>query len=374
MAGRRPIAWCTSPVRDGVPRLALSEAELVGLARALIAGHPAEVRMRLFRQAPLPPAISTACAQVLGDTLALAWPALWRRGGTRPAASVDAGGVLRRGRLWERHAPIGLTFSAATLQLLRWLLTGPTGPTGRVGPGAAPAPWLGALTVGDQVMMYLALDATAGMPAQAVIASHAEVRAAPLAWLGFAELLGGGPPRDYDSVCQGAGALVVEALAGELAVRWRRVELGKRAMTSPGALIGLGAVQDAVLEAFMAACDRHGRRDLAGFVIDAAAPLLARGIAPVPAELDATATLANRARARVAAGALLRGVVRWAAWDEAHRGVRFLDDEYAATQLVLARFEAIQATGAARAAAWLADLASLAPTTAAASAATVGGP
>jgi hypothetical protein len=230
------------------------------------------------------------------------------------------------------------------------------------------------MTIGDQVMVYLALDAAAGTPAQAAIAAQPFVRAAPLAWLGFADQLGGAEVPALDCLCADAGALVVEALAGELARRWRAVELSKRAIAAPDVLIALGAAQDAVLGGFMAACDRHGRRDLAGFVIDAAAPLLARGIAPVPARLHATATLANRAAARLAAGALLRGVSRWAAWDQAHRGVRFLDDDYPATQLLLARFEAIQAAGAARAAAWLAELAALTPTTVAPSAATVDGP
>ena len=41
------------------------------------------------------------------------WPALWRRGGTQPSASIDPGTVgdaVRRGRIWERHAPVGLAF------------------------------------------------------------------------------------------------------------------------------------------------------------------------------------------------------------------------------------------------------------------------
>jgi hypothetical protein len=62
----------------------------------------------------------------------------------------------------------------------------------------------------------------------------------------------------------------------------------------------------------------------------------------------------------VAAGSLLRAVATWAAWDEAHRGVRFIDDDYPAVQLLLARFEAIGSSGAARAAGGLAGLAALA--------------
>jgi hypothetical protein len=44
--------------------------------------------------------------------------------------------------------------------------------------------------------------------------------------------------------------------------------------------------------------------------------------------------------------------------------VRFIDDDYAAAQLLLERFELIGTAGVARAAHWLTDLASLVSTTA----------
>jgi len=336
-----------------------SEPDLVALARALIAAQPAAVWALLYGKHALAPAISTTCARLLGDALAQVWPALWRRGGSEPGASIE-GGAVRRGRIWERHAPVGLTFSVATLRLLRWLVATPlTGPAaGLATLDAAP------LTVGDQLMIYFALEATAGTTAQPAIAAQPLVRAAPLAWLGFIDRCssGGAAPPPFAGLCHGAGAIVVEALSRDLARRWRAVELSKRAIAAPQGLIELGGAQDATLDAFMAACDQHRRRDLAGFVIDAAAPLLRQGIAPVPGRLDPTIPLGTRAAARRAAGALLRGVTRWAAWDDAHRGVRFIDDDYAAAQLLLARFEAIGPAGTARAASWLSELAQLAPT------------
>ncbi len=344
-----------------------TEEELVLLARGLVVPSP-QVTAMLYRERGLPAAISRPCAHWLGDALSRVWPALWRRGGTQPRRSIAAG-EARRGRIWERHAPVGLTFSVATLKLLRWLLATPLSmPRSTLQPLEAEA-----LTIGDQVMVYLALDVTAGLPAHAAIAAQPFVRGAALAWLGFPGQLAGAPP-PFATLCTGAGAIVVEALTSELARRWRTVELAKRAVTAPAELIALGAAQDATLTGFLAACDRHQRRDLASFVIDAAAPLIASGIAPAPGLLDPTASLARRAEARVAAGALLRAVLIWAGWDQAHRGVRFIDDDYAAAQVLLARFESIQASGAARAAAWLSDLASLAPTTLPPSAATVDSP
>lgn len=347
---------------DDVPAVAASEHELLMLARGLIEGHVAEVGAIFYRTRPLPPAISTTCAALMRETLAHVWPALWRRGGIA--------GTAPGGRIWERHPPVGLTFSVATLQLLRWLVATPFAAPGPTYPPLEAA----SLTAGDQVMVYFALDAATGTSAQAVIAAQPLVRAAPLAWLGFAELFGGRSPPELGGLCHGAAAVVVEALTSDLARRWRAVELTKRAITSPNALVTLGAAQDAALGGFLAACDQHRRRDLAVFVIDAAAPLLQRGIAPMPARLDPTSPLASRSAARVAAGSLLRGVMTWAQWDQAHRGVRFIDDDYTVAQRLLARFEAIQATGAARAAAWLADLAALVPTTVPPSAATVDRP
>lgn len=335
-------------------RVAASEADLIALARALVAGPPADVRALLRRTRALPPMISTAAARLIGDALAQVWPALWRGSATgtgRPAAP--------RARFWQDHAPVGLTFSVATLQLLRWVLAGRAREPERDGGAAEALASEMPLTLGDQVMVYLALDATAGMAVQAQLAAQPLVRSAALAWLGFADRLGGPTGCEFDPLCRGAGAIVVEVLAPALARRWRAAELDKRGIAAPEALIALGAAQDSVLGGFMTACDRSGRRDLAGFVIDAAAPLVDRAIAPLPLALDPSATLASRSAARRAAGALLRGVATWAAWDRAHRGVRFIDDDYPTAQRLLARFEAISPAGAARAEAWLTELAAL---------------
>jgi hypothetical protein len=198
-----------------------------------------------------------------------------------------------------------------------------------------------------------------------VIASQPFVQASPLAWLGFAPLLVSRNLRlpSFDSLTEGTGAIVVEALTSELAKRWYGAELAKRAITDPQELIELGGGQEAVLKAFMDSCDKRGRRDLALFVVEAAIPLLARNLSPAPAELDSKAPLSVRASARTAAGSMLRAVLRWQDWDLEHRGVRFIDDNYHAAQLLLERYEPIGSAGSGRVSGWLADLASLAPTT-----------
>jgi hypothetical protein len=349
-----------------LPRVAGSEHDLIVMARALVMGSSAQddIWALLCASRGIPLHIGPTCEALLEDALGHAWRALWLRGGTRPAASIAGGGpgapgVPRRGRLWERHPPSPLAFTGASLVLLRWLVATPFAAPASTLPVLHPMP----LEIGDQLLVYFALDAVRSTPALRILAAQPFVRAAPLAWLGHAAALGrpGRPPPSFAALTEGTGAIVVEALAGELARRWHAVELAKRAMSEPDPLIDLGAAQDQTLAGFMASADAARRRDLAAFVIDAAAPLLARGLPPIPAQLDPNTTLAVRAQARVAAGAVLRAVVRWGEWDQQHRGVRFIDDDYAAAQLLLERFEPIGAPGVARASSWLTELASLVP-------------
>lgn len=325
--------------------VAASEADLIAMARALVGSRHDDAALWVWRRPRvMPDEIGPTCGELLADALRQLWVALWRRDGARPGATVRG----TRGRGWERHAPAALDHTAATLQVLRWLVTSSTH-----APLAAMP-----LGVGDQVVIYLALDLLAATPAQAQLATEPLVAAAPLAWLGFAPLFQGRPP-SFASLVDGPGAIVVEALTGELGRRWQAVELSKRSITDPAALVALGAAQDATLGEFMAACDARRRRDLAGFVLDAAAPLLERGLAPIPMQLDPDAPLSARMAARNAAAALLRGVVRWRDWDDQHRGVRFIDDDYGAAQLLLTRYERVGRAGAELASAWISELAAL---------------
>jgi hypothetical protein len=258
--------------------------------------------------------------------------------------------------LWERYPLTPLVHTIATGKFLRWLTTTPF---------AAPLSAIEVLpamplALGDQVLVYLALEIAHDTPAQAVLAHQPFVRDAPLAWLGFAHLFDVAPADAmFDKLVAGPGAIVIEALGSEIATRWRAVEIAKRSMTSPDALVRLGQAQDGTLRGLMGACDRKKRRDLATFVIEAAVPLIERDIAPMPPALDPTAPLSVRMAARTAAGALLRAVIRWNDWDQEHRGVRFIDDDYARAQQLLAKFERIGSAGVDRVASWLSDLSAL---------------
>lgn len=349
------------PIDDQL--VAASEADLITMARTLLAPQTHDAWSALCRSRKLPDKIGETAEYVLEETLRQTWPALWRRGGTQPRQGLDG----KRGRGWQRAAaPAELAFSAATMHLLRWLVAQPLGAPASTLDRLGPQP----LAIGDQVLVYLALDAAASTPAITGIARQPFVRACPLAWLGFAHLFDEAPGDkvDFATLTTGPGAHVVAALGDELARRWFQVELGKRQLTSPDAATALGAAQDATLTRFMAACDQARRRDLAGWIVEAARPSLERNIAPLPAQLDPSTTLSARLAGRVACGALLRALVAWSRWDQEHRGVRFIDDDYAAAQVMLAGFEKIGAAGVERAELWLSDLAALTPSGATANA------
>ncbi len=345
-----------------LPQVAQSEHDMIMLARALVAGPASTDDMwsLLCASRQVASKIGPTCAKLLEDALRQVWRSLWQRGGTRPRVSFSVTTqTATRGRLWERYQPTELAFSNATLRFLRWLVATPfSAPPSTI---AVLAP--SKLTIGDQVMVYFALDAARDTPAQRTIAMQPFVQSAPLAWLGFSGLLAANRKvmPEFDSLTEGAGPIVVEALSDELARRWQASEIGKRSVTDPEELIALGEAQDAVLGGFLDACDRGRQRALAGFVLDAIAPLIERDVIPAPTQLDATAPLSVRAQARTSAGSLLRAVARWYDWDQQHRGVRFIDDDYAAAQLLLGRFERIGSPGIARVNGWLAALASLAP-------------
>jgi len=336
-----------------IAQVAASEAELVMLTRAIVAGPDSgdDMWAMLCRGRNLPKKIGPTCAGLLEDAFGKVWLALWHRGGTKPRPTLTG----TRGRLWERYSPVTLEFSEASVHLMRWLVATPF---------SAPASTLTLLhamplTLGDQVVVYFVLDAARDTPALRVIATQPFVRNAPLAWLGFAPELAGAAVPPFASLVTGGGPIVIEALADELARRWQATELAKRSQIDPGVMIALGEAQDRVLGSFMSACDSAGRRDLAGFVVDAASPLIERNLSPAPGKLDPTSPLSTRAQARIAAGALLRALVRWADWDQQHRAIRYIDDDYALAQLMLARFEKIGTPGVGRVQAWLADLAAL---------------
>ena len=247
-----------------LPQVAQSEHDILMMARALVAGPDSndDIWSLLCASRAVASKIGPTCESLLEDTLSQCWRALWQRGGTKPRPSIF---TRVPARLWERYEPTDLKFSAQSLQFLRWLVTTPFSAPASTLKGIAAAK----LELGDQLLVYFALDASRATPALRVIAAQPFVRAAPLAWLGFAPYMAGGSIPSFESLTVGAGPIIVEALSEEIARRWQAGEVAKRSMTDPAELVAIGSAQEAVLDGFLDACDAKQRRDLGGFVLDA---------------------------------------------------------------------------------------------------------
>jgi len=336
-------------------RVAQSEADLLTVARAMVGGMSAEAVEPLLRQErPMARKLGPTAMGLLKQTLARGVALeLGRRGGWRPSRHLRQGEVVA-GRMWQRQPPQPLAFSPWSIALLRWLVASPLAVTTTCQPLSVK----GAPTIADQLMMYLACDLALRCDCGGPLAASLAFRQSPLCWIGFPDLLGRGQPPEPDELTGEAldllvqqGAFLLEALQQDLCRRWIEQERAKRDVVKLERMVALGQCQRAVLERLAAALERSDRRDLLGFALEAAGWLLRhrpgpiywiRGIAQVGA-------LSARQRAFREAAALLEALQIPARWVEEAQGVRFFDDEYAASQLLLAQWEQVGAEGLAHA-------------------------
>ncbi|AEI66347.1 hypothetical protein [Corallococcus macrosporus] len=329
-------------------RVAPTELELLTLARAVVGlGQYAPVEDLLRNRHDVPAKLSPGAMHVLRDTLAKGGVlALVRCGGWRQQHTVRDG-QPRSGRLWERHAPPALRFSPLSFRVLRWMLAQPL-----TKHGAMPLQEDGAPTLADELVLFLCCRLVAGSPCAPALGAQPLFRRSALCWLGFPEQFGTHRP-ELDAAAFAPlladGAWLLEALRLELAQRWRALEESKRTITSPAEALALGTAQEAVLTAFLDAVDGAGRRDLAGFLLEAARPLLEQPASRWVEGLSTAATLSSRAEAARAAAAVLRILGRLARWDAEHRAVRFFDDDYDTAQRLLSEWSAFGEAGFRRA-------------------------
>src|SRR6185503_6977283 len=97
---------------EPLPMVAASESELIMMARALVEPRGHDTWAYLAGSRAMPDQIGPTCEDLLADALSHLWPALWRRDGARPRASVVDGRVVR-GRPWDRYPTTPLVFTGA---------------------------------------------------------------------------------------------------------------------------------------------------------------------------------------------------------------------------------------------------------------------
>ena len=319
------------------------EADLLAILHAILGRAPIEEEVRkVVRTCPRPACLSRDAIALIQEALAKGTAHLLARWGGWHRARHLRGERIAAGRLWERTPPeeLGLSFSRHSLRFLIWLTA--------ENPGTRPARWSpppAELTVGDLVLLYFAYDALRGTSVAKDLLALPPFARHGLCGLAF--------PDDYADFgveghpalkpwVSGPGACVVEALQPRLADRWLEVERRKGRFADAATMRALGAAQDRALEAFFAAADAAGRRDLARFLLVAAAGLLRdapRARAWVGGLDLKGLRLADRVEIYRAAGALLRRLDRFRAWEADARAVGYFDEGYQAAQLYKADWE-----------------------------------
>jgi len=152
-----------------------SEADLLRMARALVAGEYDEVERLLCTVRPAPNLLGPTARATLEDTLSKGVVLSFARlGGWRDDGS---------GRLWERSELPPLQFTSATVVLLQWLLRANLL---EKEPAVLKLP---KLRFGDELMLVLTLKLLQGTACERAAAMQAPFRTSVACWLVFPGVL-----------------------------------------------------------------------------------------------------------------------------------------------------------------------------------------
>jgi FtsH ternary system domain X6 len=330
------------------------ESNLLLILRCLLRREPLDRTLPLIhRKVGRPRCLSRAAVELVQDSLSRGLPLLAARGGWRKERFLRNEQVVT-GRVWERSTTEhrALHFSVATLEWLIWL-TAVNPADERKPPAIDPAD----VTTADRLFFYLAFDRledarlTGPLLKQRWFAEHA------LLWLAFPDRFaehGFHGESSFDRWLRADTVWFLEALQDRLADRWAQIEINKRETTDWRKLQAVGAMQRRVLERFLTAVEKAGRKDLARFLLRAASGILdggERSSGWFPRLDLRELRLADRADVYRDGLAFLQSLSRLRQWEQSARNVGYYDDGYAASQLWKSDWEAAGGTGICAAAA-----------------------
>jgi hypothetical protein len=281
------------------------------------------------------------------DTLAKACVLfLVRQGGWRDDKYLRAN-VPTPGRVWQR-IPLderSLSFSAVVLDFLYWL-TAERVHDSKTNWNAATKP----LTPADELFFWLAFDAMRSDPDLAAVLRKRDVfRLNPLCWISFPGDLAEGDnptPPDFAPLFHGQYAVFLECLQSHLTNRWIRSERMKGQIGDWKRMRHQGRAEFVALQAFLKAAADANRMDLARFVLGTNAALFSADMMPVfwtgGLQGSGPPRLAERLDTQRAALAVPRLMAALESWQQRALGVGYFDDDYQASQLWKADWEAAQ--------------------------------
>jgi hypothetical protein len=318
------------------------EGRLLRILYAVLRHAPADQATPLvMERIPRPLSLSRTCVELVADGLAkgcMTW--LARSGGWRRERFLRDG-QPRTGRLWERWDPatLGLAFTRHSLEFLVWITA--HRPGDQKPPLELPAD---DLTPGDRLLLFLVYDLLRDTEAAAALRAVPAIGRDGLIRLACPEDFAGvtGDP-DFGPWLTGPGTAILEALQSLLRDRWVALERRKVQIGDWPAMREIGLAQEQVLTAFTDAVETAGRPDLVRFLLRTAAAVLPEGVTPdaFVGGLQGTGPqrLSERIDVQRRALALPRHMERLHRWERTARGVGFLDDGYAASQVWKADWE-----------------------------------
>jgi len=324
----------------GPPAVNRFEYNLLRILRFLLGHMPAEQAMNLvYAKAMAPPCLSPACLRIAEDTLAKACVQyLVKAGGWRNERHLRNGNAIA-GRVWER-VPLderSLRFGSGVVSFLIWLTSEK--------PTETRDAWdfnTAEFEAGDELFFALAFDALRAEPQVGELLAEKRVfRSNPLCWLMNASILA---TRDEPSApdfapwMTGPRAAILESLQSTLATRWIRSERFKGQLADWRIMRRVGRAETVALTAFLEACEKANRRDLARFLLKVNGTILAPenltvGFWTAGLQGQGPPRLAERLETQRLALGVPQQMQTLERWNRQAQGIGFMDDDYAASQL-----------------------------------------
>jgi hypothetical protein len=312
------------------------EARLLRILYAVLKQAPAEQALPLvFERVPRPTGLSRACVDLVAESLAkgcmtfLAESGGWRR------ERFLRDGQPREGRLWDRWSPaeLGLSFSRYSMELLIWITAH------RPGDQKPPLQLrTEELTPADRLLVFLVYDLLRETEAGTALQALPTVNGDGLVRLAcFDDFSGLTAAPDFAPWMTALPAAILEAMQPFFRDRWVAVERNKRQIDDWDTLRDLGLVQERVLTAFADAAETAERPDLMRFILWTMAAVLPPGVTPDAftggLQGKGPSRLADRIEVQRAALAIPRHMERLQRWQRKARGIGYLDEGYAVSQL-----------------------------------------
>jgi hypothetical protein len=337
------------PEPDGPRQVSKFEFNLLRILRFLVGHFPADQGLQLVRSAATrPDCLSGGAVDLVKDTLGKASVLfLVRAGGWRNDRYLR-NNVPTPGRVWDR-IPLEertLEFSRPVLEFLLWLTAEKVHETKQAW-DAAPK----ALTATDELFFWLAFDQMRTDPdVLAVLRRKDAFRLNPFCWISVpgdvADPESNKPAApDMAPMFTGLRAVLLECLQSHLRHRWTRSERAKGQIGDWKRMRQQGQAEFVGLRAFLQAAETARRTDLARFVLRTNADLLQSDLTPVfwtgGLQGSGPPRLADRLETQRAALAVPRQMEILEAWQERARYVGYFDEDYQATQMWKAEWEAV---------------------------------